>query len=64
MNERKQTGEDEIPIEVCKLIPLEKLKEVILKMINNNLRIGSTPQGMKSALIAYLRRGDTKINDN
>ena len=33
-------------------------------MINNNLRIGFTPQGMKSALIAYLRRGDTKITDN
>ena len=26
MNERKQTGEDEIPMEVCKLIPSEKLK--------------------------------------
>ena len=65
MNERKQTGEDEIPIEVCKLIPSEKLKEVILKMINNNLRNGSTPQGMKSALIAYLhKKGDTTITDN
>jgi len=40
-NERKQTGEDEILIEVCKLIPSEKWKEAILKMINNNLRNGS-----------------------
>ena len=66
MNERKQTtGEDEIPIEVCKLIPSEKLKDAILTMINNNPKNGSTPQGTKSALIAYLhKKGDTNITDN
>ena len=65
MKQRKQTGEDEIPIELCKLIPSVCFRNAVLAMFNENLRTGVTPQKMKDATVVYLhKKGDARVTDN
>jgi len=65
MGDRKQTGEDEVPIEFFKLIPSLEMRQAMLDMINDNLEKGETPARMKDATVTFLhKKGNTMDTNN
>jgi exonuclease III len=59
MQSGKSNGKDGLYIEFFKLIHSDLLEDFVVQMVNDNLTSGTTPNGMRDAIIVFLlKKGD------